>query len=88
MTKRNFQKIEYDQEQLEKQFIDEKITTNISLTKEQWESIIYHVKNDSEFARLGLMAQAPDLVKRIVNNASAILKEIKDKTGLEYHNNG
>ena len=62
---------------------DEIITATISLTKEQWESIIYHVMNDASFAEKAMCAQiGREAVNRITFDAVEISNKINDATGV------
>jgi len=54
----------------------------IAFTKEQWESIIYHVMNDASMLEMGLCAQAgKDAVNKITGNALDISNKIKETIG-------
>ena len=62
---------------------DKIITATISLTKEEWESIICDVMNEASFAKIGLTAQiGRDSVNRIIFNALNIANKINDATGV------
>ena len=59
------------------------ITATISLTKEQWESIICDIMNNASFAEVGLCAHlGKEAVNKIVSNAVEIANEVNDATGV------
>ena len=59
------------------------ITATISLTKEQWESMIYHVMNDASLVEHGLCAQiGKDVTNMIVSDALEIASKVNDATGV------
>lgn len=66
--------------------MDEKneiITAMLSLTRHQWECIIYHVMNDASFAEKAMCAQiGRDAVNRITSDAVEISNKINDATGV------
>jgi hypothetical protein len=66
--------------------MDEKneiITATISLTKEEWESIICDVMNEACFAEVGLSLHiGADGVNRIISNALKVANKINDTTGI------
>lgn len=59
------------------------ITATISLTKEQWESMICDIMNEASFAEAGLRAHiGRDAVNKITSNALEIANKINDATGV------
>ena len=59
------------------------ITATISLTKDQWESMICDIMNEASFAEAGLCAQiGRDAVNKIVSNALEIASKVNDATGV------
>ena len=59
------------------------ITATISLTKEQWESMICDIMNEASFAEAGLCAQiGRDAVNKITSNALEVASKINDATGV------
>lgn len=62
----------------------ELITATISLTREQWESMIYHVMNDASLVEHGLCAQiGKDATNKIVSDALEIANKVNDATGVD-----
>ena len=62
---------------------DEIITATISLTKKEWESMIYDVMNEACFhAEVGLVLIDADGVNRIISNALKVANKINDTTGV------
>ena len=59
------------------------ITATISLTREQWECMIYHVMNDASLVERGLCAQiGKNATNKIVSNALEIANKVNDATGV------
>lgn len=82
MTKRNFQKIEYDAEHRQKNNIpltsqSQKHAIPVSLTEQQWWAIINHILNDLSYHALGYSED-------ILDNARTIIDEIRTSAKLEY----
>jgi hypothetical protein len=62
---------------------DEVITATLSLTRGQWEAVVFHVMSDTSMLELELCAQAGrDAVNRITSNALEIANKINDATGV------
>jgi hypothetical protein len=60
------------------------ITATLSLTKQQWESIIQHIMNDASVLEMGLCAQiGRDAVIEITSNALDIANKIKIATDVD-----
>lgn len=82
MTKRDFQKMEYDREHLEKDtvYVSRRETIedsiSVSLTKKQWWAIINHILNDLSYSTSGYSED-------IIDNAGTIINEIRTSAKLE-----
>ena len=60
------------------------ITATLSLTKDQWESIIRHIVNDIAMLELGLSPQiGRDRMNVIVNSGLDIANKIKEAAGID-----
>jgi hypothetical protein len=60
------------------------ITATLSLTKDQWESIIRHIVNDIAMLELGLSPQiGRDRMNVIVNSGLDIVNKIKEAAGID-----
>jgi hypothetical protein len=60
------------------------ITATLSLTKDQWESIIRHMVNDIAMLELGLSPQiGRDRMNVIVNSGLDIANKIKEAAGID-----
>lgn len=82
MTKRNFQKIEYDAEHRQKENMrltsqSQKYDISVSLTEKQWWAIINHILNDLSYHASGYSED-------ILDNAQIIINEIRTRAKLEY----
>jgi hypothetical protein len=60
------------------------ITATLSLTKDQWESIIRHIVNDIAILEIGLSPQiGRDKMNVIVNSGLDIANKIKEAAGID-----
>jgi predicted DNA-binding protein YlxM (UPF0122 family) len=63
---------------------NETITAMLSLTKDQWESIISHIMNDVAMLETGLSAQiGRDRMSDIVSNSLEIVYKIQEASGVD-----
>ena len=61
-----------------------KITATLSLTKDQWESIINHIMDDIALLEVGLAPQiGRDKMNNIVSNGLKIVNQIKEASGID-----
>lgn len=82
MTKRNFQKMEYDAEHRQEDNIQlvsesQKNGISVSLTEKQWWTIINHILND-------LSHCVSEYSEDIIDNSRTIINEIRTGAKLEY----
>jgi predicted DNA-binding protein YlxM (UPF0122 family) len=60
------------------------ITATLSLTKDQWESIINHIMDDLALLEVGLAPQiGRDKMNNIVSNGLKIVNQIKEASGID-----
>jgi len=60
------------------------ITATLSLTKDQWESIINHIMDNIAFLEVGLAPQiGRDKMNNIVSNGLKIVNQIKEAAGID-----
>jgi len=60
------------------------ITATLSLTKDQWESIINHIMDNIAFLEVGLAPQiGRDRMNVIVNSGLDIVNKIKEAAGID-----
>jgi hypothetical protein len=60
------------------------ITATLSLTKDQWESIINHIMDDIALLEVGLAPQiGRDKMNNIVSNGLKIVNQIKEASGID-----
>ena len=60
------------------------ITATLSLTKDQWESIINHIMDNIALLEVGLAPQiGRDKMNNIVSNGLKIVNQIKEASGID-----
>jgi hypothetical protein len=76
MSKRLWRKIMTNEQNM--------ITATLSLTKDQWESIINHIMDNIAFLEVGLAPQiGRDKMNNIVSNGLKIVNQIKEAAGID-----